>query len=207
MPQAAPHLFQRAAEVALGVSFNAQSQAPDIPGASSRALFSRHTASLQANPRSRIYTLAHIPKSFCPPSTSNLKLPTIRPKLYFRIFISCRCAHVWKSSRLLLTSNTKLLMIFTPRIDSVFHVFSFENSHHCRPELLRLPTKQDVSHFSLQLVSQDSAQELFLRTIDPYRGFSRTEDASFSFVVYGLLFVKVCFVFIVLAWEVPGLLR
>jgi predicted porin len=37
MPQAAPHLFQRAAEVALGISFNAQSQAPDIPGVSSRA--------------------------------------------------------------------------------------------------------------------------------------------------------------------------
>ena len=48
MPQAAPHLFQRAAEVALGVSFNAQSQAPDIPGASARALLLRHTASLQA---------------------------------------------------------------------------------------------------------------------------------------------------------------
>jgi hypothetical protein len=40
MPQAAPHLFQRAAEVVLGVSFNAQ--APDIPGASSRALLLRH---------------------------------------------------------------------------------------------------------------------------------------------------------------------
>jgi hypothetical protein len=37
--QAAPHLFYRAAEVALGVSFNAQSQTPDIPGASSRAAF------------------------------------------------------------------------------------------------------------------------------------------------------------------------
>jgi len=47
-PHAAPQLFQRAAEVALGVSFNAQSQAPDIPGASSRAAFLRHTASLQA---------------------------------------------------------------------------------------------------------------------------------------------------------------
>ena len=47
-PNADPQLFQRAAEVALGVSFNAQSQAPDIPGASSRAVFLRHTASLQA---------------------------------------------------------------------------------------------------------------------------------------------------------------
>ena len=49
LPQAAPRLFQRAAEVALGVSFNAQSQAPDIPGASSRAAFLRHTFSFQAH--------------------------------------------------------------------------------------------------------------------------------------------------------------
>jgi hypothetical protein len=36
MTQITPHLFQRVVQVALGVSFNAQSQAPDIPGASSR---------------------------------------------------------------------------------------------------------------------------------------------------------------------------
>jgi hypothetical protein len=47
MTQAAPHLFQRAAEVALGISFNAQSQAPDIPGASSSALLLWHTAPVQ----------------------------------------------------------------------------------------------------------------------------------------------------------------
>jgi hypothetical protein len=58
MPQAAPQLFQRASEVALGVSFNAQSQAPDIPGASSRAAVLRHTASLQAQPKAPdIYAL------------------------------------------------------------------------------------------------------------------------------------------------------
>ena len=51
----------------------------------------------------------------------------------------------------------------------------FEKFHHRRPKLVRLPTKQDVSHLSLQLVSQDSPQELFLRTIEPYIGFSRTE--------------------------------
>jgi hypothetical protein len=47
MPHAAPQLFQRVAEVALGVSFNTQSQAPDIPGASSCAVFLRLSASLQ----------------------------------------------------------------------------------------------------------------------------------------------------------------
>ena len=39
--------FVRAEEAALGVSFNAQSQAPDIPGISSRVVFSCYTASLQ----------------------------------------------------------------------------------------------------------------------------------------------------------------
>ena len=58
MPHAAPQLFQRAAEVALGVSFNAQSQAPDIPGASSRAVFLRLSASLQAHVKAPdIYSL------------------------------------------------------------------------------------------------------------------------------------------------------
>jgi hypothetical protein len=46
-PQGAPQLFKRTTEVALGVSLNVQSQSPDIPGASSRAAFLRHTASLQ----------------------------------------------------------------------------------------------------------------------------------------------------------------
>jgi hypothetical protein len=61
MPQTTPHLFHRAAEVVLDVSFNAQSQSPDIPGTSSRAPFLRHTASLQAQrlrtrtPRPSIY--------------------------------------------------------------------------------------------------------------------------------------------------------
>ena len=48
MPQVAPQLFHRAAEVALGGSLNAQSQAPDIPGVPSRAVSSRYAASLQA---------------------------------------------------------------------------------------------------------------------------------------------------------------
>jgi hypothetical protein len=58
MPQAAPQLFQRAEVVALGVSFNAQSQVPDIPGASSRIPSLRHTASLQAQSKAPdIYSL------------------------------------------------------------------------------------------------------------------------------------------------------
>ncbi len=40
---------------------------------------------------------------------------------------------------------------------------------------VNLDTKQVISHFFLQLVSQDSTQELFRHTIAPYRGVSRIE--------------------------------
>ena len=50
-----------------------------------------------------------------------------------------------------------------------------EKSRHCRQVLARLPTKHDIPHLSLQLVSQDSAQELFNRIILPYLGASRIE--------------------------------
>jgi hypothetical protein len=65
-------------------------------------------------------------------------------------------------------------MIFTSRIASVLHVFL--NLHHSRPEPARLSTKKDVSHLSLQQVSQDSAQDLFNRVMPlPYQGGSRIE--------------------------------
>ena len=50
-----------------------------------------------------------------------------------------------------------------------------ENSRHCSTVLARLPTKQDIPHLSLQLVSQDRAQGLFNRTIWPYPGASEIE--------------------------------
>ncbi len=91
-----------------------------------RALFSCGTQLLyRPNSRPRIYArCAHIRKSSWPPSTPKLKLPMIRPKLFLRTFIGCRFARTWKNSRPLLTPKTNLLMIFTPRIDSVCHVFS-----------------------------------------------------------------------------------
>ena len=47
---------------------------------------------------------------------------------------------------------------------------------HGRPDLLRFTTKQNVSHLYLQLVSQDSARELFNRLMTlPYQGVSRIE--------------------------------
>jgi hypothetical protein len=47
-PQAVPQLFARAVEAALGVSFNAQSQAPDIPEISTRNQLSIYTGSFNA---------------------------------------------------------------------------------------------------------------------------------------------------------------
>jgi hypothetical protein len=46
-PPAFSQNFVRAEEAVLGVSFNAQSQVPDIPGISSRVAFSFYTSSLQ----------------------------------------------------------------------------------------------------------------------------------------------------------------
>ncbi len=84
--------------------------------------------------------------------------------------------------------------------------FFVENSHPCRPELLRLHTKQDVSHLSLQQVSQVSVQELFNHSMtSPTRVFC---GSSFMCVVCGFhLLVKVWIAFIVLDLGVLGLLR
>jgi hypothetical protein len=148
MTQAA-RLFQRAAEVALGVSFNAQSQAPDIPGASSRALLLRHTASLQAQSKAPgILSLRAYTEDLLASLNAQAQAPDNPSKT--------------------LVSDSHLLSLRTYMEEL--------SSHHRRPELLRLPTKQDVSHFSLQLVSQDSAQEFFNRLMTlPYQGVSRIE--------------------------------
>ena len=50
-----------------------------------------------------------------------------------------------------------------------------ENLRHCGLVLSRLSTQEDNSHFSLHLVSQDSAQELFNHILSSYSAVSRTE--------------------------------
>ena len=100
-PRAAPKYFARAEETALGASLNAQYQAPDIPGVSSRADFWRHTLSLKKRISLRAYS-----NSYWAPSTHKIKLPTTR----------CRRAHILRCSGLL----------FTPRIASGIHVFSLK---------------------------------------------------------------------------------
>jgi hypothetical protein len=153
MPQAAPHLFQGAAEVALGVSFNSQSQTPDIPGVSSRAPFLRHTVSVQAQSKApdicslRAYTeelLASLNAQAQAPDDPSQTL-------------------VWDFHLLsLLTYMEDLSASFNTQDQAPdLHAqdrqcapcFFVENSHPVRPELLRLHTKQDVSYLSLQQVT------------------------------------------------------
>jgi hypothetical protein len=57
---------------------------------------------------------------------------------------------------------------YTPRI-------FVDNLRKGNQVLARLHTMQVISHFSLQLVSQDSAQKLFRRTTSSYLGVSRIE--------------------------------
>jgi hypothetical protein len=143
MPQATPHLFQRAAEVALGVSFNAQSQATDIPGVPLRAVSSRYSASLQAQ--------------------------ALAPDIH----LLSLCAYMEELSA---SFNAQDL---TPDNFSAQDRFCTPCILYIRKDshvLARLLTKQDILHFFLRLVSQDSAQELFRRTtIAPYFGVSRIE--------------------------------
>ena len=143
MPQAAPQLFHRAAEVALGVSLNAQSQAPDIPGVPSRAVSSRYAASLQAQ------ALA--------PDIHLLSLRAYMEEL----------SASFNAQDLAPDDSSSQDRFCTPCI-----LYIRKGNH----VLARLLTKQDILHFFLQLVSQDSAQELFRRTTPaPYFGVSRIE--------------------------------
>ena len=164
MTQAAPRLFQRAVEVALGVSFNAQSQTPDIPGASSRTLLLRYTASLQAQSKApdilslSAYTeevLASLNAQAQALDDPSKTLVSDSHLLSLREYMEELSASLNAQDQ----APDDLHAQDRQRAPCIF----VENSHHCRPEILRLPTKQDVSHFSLQPVSQDSAQEFFNR--------------------------------------------
>ena len=161
MPQADPQLFHRAAEVALGVSLNAQSQAPDIPDVPSRTVSSRYEASLQTQ------------------------------VLVSDIHFLSLCVYMEELSA---SFNAQDL---APDISSAQDRFCTPCILYIRKGnhvLARLLTKQDILHFFLQLVSQDSAQELFRRTTPaPYFDVSRIE---FQLCCLWIWFVRqgvVCF--------------
>jgi hypothetical protein len=177
MPQAAPHLFQRAAEVALGVSFNAQSQAPDIPGASSRALLLRHTASLQAQSKAPdILSLRAYTEELLASLNAQAQAPDDPSKTLVSdsYFLSLR-AYMEELSASFNAQDQAPDELHAQDRQCAPCIF-VDCFHHGRPELVRFITKQDVSYLSLQLVSQDSARELFNRIMTlPYQGVSRIE--------------------------------
>jgi hypothetical protein len=87
--------------------------------------------------------------------------------------------------------------------------FFVDNLRKGNQVLARLHTKEVISHFFLQQVSQDShsVQELFRRTIATYLDVSRIEFQFFCLWTRFVSQATVWFVFIVLTLEVPGLLR
>ncbi len=207
MPQTTPHLFQWAAEVALGISFNAQSQAPDIPGASSSALLLRHTAPLQVQFKTPdIRSLRAYSEEFLTSLNSQTQAPDDPSQTFSSDFhwLSLR-AYMEELSASFNTQDQAPDDLHTQDRQCAPYIF-VDYPHHGRPELVRFTTKQNVSHPSFQLVSQDSARELFNRLMTCPIGVFR--GLSFMCVIYGFqLFVKVWIVFIVLALGVLGLLR
>ena len=165
-------------QVALGVSFNAQSQAPDIPGASSRALLLRHTVSLQAQSKApdilslRVYTeelLASLNAQAQAPDDPSKTLVSDSYLMSLR-------AYMEEFSASFNTQDQAPDDLHAQDRQCAPCIF-VDCFHHGRPELVRFTTKQDVSYLSLQLVSQDSARELFNRLMTlPYQGVSRFTD-------------------------------
>jgi hypothetical protein len=155
--RAAPKYFARAEETALGASLNAQSQAPDIPGVSSRADFLRHTLSLQTQSKvPDIISLLVYSEQLLGSLNAQAQAP--EDPLSLRAYIEMLWAPFHTQDR---------------QCDPYIFVEYFR---HCRQETARLPTTQDSLYLSLQQVSQDRSQELFARHLTrPYQGVSRIE--------------------------------
>jgi hypothetical protein len=132
-------LFQRAAEVALGVSFNAQSQAPDIPGVSSCAPFLRHTVSVQAQSKApdicslRAYTeelLASFNAQAQTPDDPSQTLVSDFHLLSLRAYMEELSASF--------NAQDQAPDDLHAQDRQCVPCFFVENPHPCRPELLRL---------------------------------------------------------------------
>jgi len=69
-----------------------------------------------------------------------------------------------------------------------------DSSSHCRQETARLPTTQDGFSLPLQQVSQDKAQDLFVRLLThPYQGVLRIEFLVFNLWIPVVRQGMVCF--------------
>jgi hypothetical protein len=166
-PLATSNRDDRAGEAVLGVSLNAQSQAPDIPVVSSRDAFSRYAASLQD--QSKV-----------------LDLPSLRA-FTEEVLVSFNTQAKAPDIQLL------VLRAFSEDLSTSFNVQKqapddshaqdrqcasrvfVESPHHCRQVFVRSPTMYDILHLSFQLVSHDSAQELSQLIFSSYPGVSRSE--------------------------------
>jgi hypothetical protein len=177
IPHEDPQLSHQAAEVTLGVSFNDQSQAPDIPGASSRAVFLRHTAPLPAQSK--------VPNSYA--------LRTCTEEIL--VSLNAQGQAPYDPSQALLDYHMLSLRAYMEILLASFNVqeqapddilvqhhqwdpcLCVENFRHCSQEPARLTTKQDSPHLSRHQVSQVSTQELQFERIMilPYQGVSRFE--------------------------------
>jgi hypothetical protein len=177
MPQTVPQLFHRAEVVTFGVSFNAQSQEPDIPGASSRVAFLWHTAPLQTQSKAPdIYSFLTSTEELLASLNAQAQAPDDPSQILASDFhfLSLR-AYMEELSASFNTQDQAPDDLHAQDRQYAPCIFG-ENFHHCRSEPARLPTKKDVSHLSLQQVSEDSAQELFNRIMPVfYQGGSRIE--------------------------------
>jgi hypothetical protein len=177
MPQAAPQLFQRPVEVVLGVSFNAQSQGPDIPGVSSHAPVLRHTASLQSQPKAPdIYALYAYTGELLTSLNVQAQAPDDPSQTLSSDFHLLSLRAYMEELSVSFNTQDQAPDDFHAQDRQCAPCIFVEYFRHCRQEPVRLPTKQDSSHLSLQQVSQDSAQELFEHILPlPYQGGSRIE--------------------------------
>jgi hypothetical protein len=143
-PRVAPKCFARAEQTALAASLNVQSQAPDIPGVSSRADFLRHTLSLQSP--SKVPDIISL-RAYSEHLLGSLNAQAQAPDdpLSLRAYIEM----IWVS--------------FHAQDRQCDPYIFVEYFRHCRQEPARLPTTQDSLYLSLQQVSQDRSQELFAR--------------------------------------------
>jgi hypothetical protein len=174
-PRAAPKCFARAEENALGASLNAQSQAQDIPGGSSSADFLRHTLSFRAQSKAPdIISLRACSEQLLGSLNAQAQAPD--DPMSLRAYIEMLGASFHAQDR---------------QWDPYIFV---EYLSHCRQETARLPTTQDGFSLPLQQVSQDKAQDLFVRLLThPYQGVLRIEFLVFNLWIPVVRQGMVCF--------------
>ena len=163
--------FIRAEEDDLGVSFNTQSQTPDIPGISSHEAFSYYTSSLQAQSKAPDIQFF----SLCV-STEDLLLSGLPLRVSTKpcqVSVDCPFSspqipdHIPPTSYQVLSRKG-----FDDNWEEFSSVIDVVNWTPSTGYLPRLPTKHTVLHLTFQFVSQGNVQELPIHNQDsPYPDF------------------------------------